>query len=689
MSMGRSDQYFAGRPTEEVGREIYERVQRYYRMIDQSGYFALLKKSHAQYYGMSMTEASTGLNFQAGFITRGGKSGERFNFRINQYRNLLQHLLVLMTSERSAFEAMAENTDSESQAQSILSEGLLENYQTEKRMERHAVRCAEYALYLSTGHSVLEWDVNAGRRYGVGPSGAPVFEGDLKMSAKTPLDVVVDSTSETPETRWKIVKRQDSKWDLIAQFPDLTDKLERISKESAQLDMYNFTVVSSEDSDLIPVWDFYHERTPALPDGRLVTVLPGGDVIYDGPLPYRKVPIYTLQPYNIQGTPYGYTPGFDILSIQDAVDILGSTILSNQIAFGTQLIGLPKGHDIGYQQIADGLAALEFDPKLGPPVPLQLTQTAPEIFSWINQLISFAEQLAGLNSVVRGNPQGQLQGASGAAMALLASQAIQFANGFQREWEFFNEDIGTGTIQVLQDYASTPRVAQITGKANRSYMKEFKGSDINRVTKVRVKRVSAIAKTTSGKMALADNLLQHGAVNPDQYLSMVKTGQLDTMTEAPMSQQLNIRAENERLRDGKMPSALITDKHSRHIPEHLSILDSPEARENPVIVQNALAHVQEHMNLWRQLAASNPELLMLMGEPMPQMGQPPMPGGPMPGGPAPGPGMPSPDQMQAAPGAEAMQGQMPSQPGLPTNPMTGETFQPVGADDVEFTGGPL
>jgi hypothetical protein len=686
------NEYFALKPADEIGKEIYAKVQRYFRMIDDSGYFGLLKKSHAMYYGMNQRENSTGLNFRSGAITRGGEQGERFNININQYRNLLQHLLVLMTSDRAAYEAMAENTDSESQAQSILAEGLLENYQTEKRMERHLVRCGEYSLYLGTGYLLQEWDVQAGRKYGVdNQTGLPVYEGDLRLSGKTPLEVVLDPDSTSQETHWKIVKRQENRYDLVAQLPELADEIEKVSRKSAEIEKYTFSANKEDENDLIPVWDFYHEKTPAVPEGRMVTILPGGDVIYDGPLPYRKAPVFTFQPYNIEGTPYGYTPGFDIMGIQDGINVLASTILSNQVAFGTQLIGMPKGHDISYKQLADGLASVEFDPKVGPPIPIQLTQTAPEIFNWVNQLVQFAEQISGLNSVVRGNPQGQLQGASGAAMALLASQAIQFASGFQREWEFFNEDAGTGTIQILQDYATTPRIAQITGKANRSYLKQFKGSDISRITKVRVKRISAISKTTSGKMTLADNLLQHGSVNADQYLSMVKTGQLDTMTEAPMSQILNIRTENEKMREGTSPQALVTDRHSKHIPEHLTLLDSPEARENPQIVQVALAHIQDHLDKWKTLAVSNPDLLMLLGEPMPQSAQMMPPGGPQgqppQGGPMQPPGAPAEGQMQAAAGAEGLQEAMPFMPSMPTNPLTGEKFSPVNAGDVEFTSG--
>src|SRR5690606_10317354 len=137
---------------------------------------------------------------------------------------------------------------------------------------------------------------------------------------------------------------------------------------------------------------------------------------------------------------------------------------------------------------------------------------------------SFAEQIAGLNSVVRGNPEGQLKGASGSAMALLAAQAVQFANGFVREWDYFNEDVGTLSVKNLQTYAHTPRIAQVVGKNKRQYIKEFSGDKIAQVTRIRVKTGSAISKTQSGKMTIADNLLERQAVTADGYLKFIETG---------------------------------------------------------------------------------------------------------------------------------------------------------------------
>jgi hypothetical protein len=79
---------------------------------------------------------------------------------------------------------------------------------------------------------------------------------------------------------------------------------------------------------------------------------------------------------------------------------------------------------------------------------------------------------------------------------------------------------------------------------------------------------------------------------------------------------------------------VITDRHKLHIQEHSTVLDSPEVRKDPTIIQAVTKHIQDHINLLKTTA---PELLGLLGEQSlaPQTGPPT---GPPPGAPPQGPG---------------------------------------------------
>lgn len=664
-------QYFATKPTREAGKEVWAKVEEYYRDLDSSGYFNLVRKSYFNYYGSSTENTSTGRLFRSADITRGGKKGETYDIKINDFRNLLQHMLVMTTSERQAQETMAVNTDYESLVQAELGDGLLEYYQNQGSQEEKQVQAVETCLWGGGGYVTCTWDTEAGREFGQDPeTGVVKFEGDVAFNNYTCMDIIQDPNRNDVKSHWKIVKRYENRWDLMALYPELVDKIRGIESKDEELDKYSFSSRngSGDKSDEIAVFDFYHEKRPSVPQGRMITILPGGDVIFDGPLPYPEIPVYTVQPARIEGCPYGFTPAFDMLSIQEACDILNSSALTNLAAFGTQLIWVPKGSDINRKDLGTGLAVISSDGTLGKPEPLNLATVPPELFRLLDYYDAKMEKMVGMNSVARGNPEGQLSGASGAAMALLASRAIEFNSGLQRQYERLVEKTGTATIKTLQKYATTSRVAYIVGKSKRGYMKEFNGKNIDKLDRVVVKRTSAVSRTTAGKTEIANALLNQGMLtNPHQYIELISSGNLDTMIEAPLSELANLKSENERLREGEFVQAVLTDTHVLHIQEHKTIFDNPEVRGNPEFMQNALAHIQEHIAL---LQNTDPNLLQLLGQqPLaPQGALSPAGGGEAPAG--------APSDMPMDTSAQQVADQMPSGPGFPTNPVTGEEFQP-------------
>ena len=259
---------------------------------------------------------------------------------------------------------------------------------------------------------------------------------------------------------------------MAAKYSDLED---RILEDSADmLELARTTTINYlalEDSDNIPVYTLIHRPTPALPQGRYCQVLDNGTVLLDGPLPYKEAHIYRIAPDEEDGTIFGYSVSMDLLPMQEGLDVLYSTAMTNQATFGVQNVLVPKGSDLSVSQVAGGLNLMEFDNKAGEPKALNLTQTPAEIFNFMGMIEKLMETISGVNSVARGNPEASLK--SGAALALVQSMAIQFSQNLQRAYAQLIEDTGTGTINILKDFAATPRVAAIAGKSNRPLMKEF------------------------------------------------------------------------------------------------------------------------------------------------------------------------------------------------------------------------
>ena len=648
--------YFANLTVDEIGGELQKKVDDYYQYVRINGMLDLWRKSYRQYFRAG---------YHLGDMVRGGEVGEYSFLFVNHFRSILQAILSITVSQRPTFDARAVNNDYSSQAQTKLAQGLLDYYMREKRLERFVAEAVEFAIWSGEGYIALNWDVALGREYGVGQNNEPVKEGDIKFMSCSGVDIIRHPYLRKFEERhWLIVREFVNKYELAKKYPEfesdiINSEMFTGNLKNDFLDFYRIT-----DSDLIPLYRFYHDKTQSVPNGRYSEFIEGRTVLFDSDLPYPEIPVYALHPGSVYASPFGYSVSFDMLPIQRAIDGLASTIQTNQEAFGVQNVLVPKGSDISVEELSGGLNIVQYDAKMGKPEPMNLTATPVEIFNRYKELVNEMESISGINSVVRGNPESSLK--SGAALALVASQAIQFLQLTQQRYVQLLEDSGTAIISMLKQYATVPRVATIVGKMNTPYMKEFKGDDLENVNRVIVDMGNPLSKTTAGKIQIADTLLQYGFVkNPDMYFSVLQNGRLDSIMDPVQRQLMLIAQENESLSDGNNPPVLMTDNHSMHIQEHKQLLDSPEARNNPDLVVVVLAHIQEHIN---QLRTGDKDLFAILG----MQNLPPQ----------------TPDQSNI-PGVtqgasiNPMEQATGSLPNLPRNPMTGEQYQtPSGASAV-------
>ncbi len=699
-----SDTYFAADEAEKSVAYLSRKSSYWFNLLNSNRYIEKLRRSWEAYHGSYYSSYAS----DSHSISFAGESGELVNMAVNHYRNIARHIHTMITSNRPAFQARSVNTDYKSQVQTNLANGLLEYYHREKKMETYLKTAVEYAIVLGAGYVKMEWNATSGKIYDyIEPSmdeqfdydeegdpvdeggrklkAAPVYEGDVQFTNLSPFDVVFDSTKESPmDHDWVLCRSFKNKYDLMAKYPELEDEILKIRTKNDQ-QHYRMSLTPLDETVDIPVYEFYHKRTESLPEGRYILYLDEDTILIDTAMPYRSLPVYAIMPSHYLGTPYGYSPMFDLLPMQDAVNSLYSTILTNNNAFGVQSILSPRGNDIRISQVEEGLNFIEYNAIVaggapGRPEALQLTKTAPETYNFLEMLIRDMETISGVNSVARGNPESSLK--SGTALALVQSQALQFMSGLQQSYIMMLENLGTGLVELLQDFAKVPRVAAITGKTNRMKMQEFSSKDIESINRVIVDVGNSLANTTAGRVQMADNLIQMGVItNPEQYFSVINTGRLESMTEGANNQNLLIKAENEKLADGEVNViATAVDKHSLHIREHMNVLADPDLRQDSELVSRVLSHIQEHIEL---LQSTDPNLLGLIGEqPLapsggspinPQTGQPDQPAQPM---------QPM-SQTMENPQAGGVQntGQMPNMPDMPIDPATGQPFKggPEGA----------
>jgi hypothetical protein len=645
--------YFAARPAEDAVSVLIQKVENWKQIMEGTGYLEKLRRLYSSYHGGYYDSIGNSHD-----ITFDGDDDELVEIPINDLRNIGEHMLVMVTSSRPALECRAINTDAISQIQTNLGNGLLDYYMRQKRLENKLRTACQHAIAQGGGWIKMAWNAMVGditnkkeideakQQQADDPSveiPAAVYAGDVEFYNLSAIDVIEDISNESGISDWYLVRSFKNRWDLVAKYPELKDEIMRIPTKTTE-DRVRFGSRYIEETDLIPVFEFYHQKTEAIPEGRYMLFVSKNAIMYDGELPYRRIPLFPIKPAYILGTPLGYTPLFDLMPIQDASNSLYSTILTNQSAFGVQNILVPNGCNIDPNQMGGSLNILDYNPSAGKPEPLQLLATPKEVFTFVEMLTAAMERISGINSVVRGNPEANLR--SGSAIAMIQSNAIQFMSGLQQSYVQLMEDVGLALIEMLNDFADKPRIADIIGITGKAFAKLFSGKDLGNINRVVVDSANPLTKTLAGRTQMADNLLQYSTITPQQYVNVIHTGKLETATEDLLNEDIQVKLENEGFLMGQYQQVLVLDSHQKHIMKHKALCYDPSIRQDPKLVAMVLEHIQQHIEA---LKVADPDLLMLTGQQALQ--QPPM----GPGGPGMPPGAPAPDQGQMAPAPQDMQ----------------------------------
>jgi hypothetical protein len=569
------------------------------------------------YYGLA--ESGT----DSSRLSQAGVNGELYVLKVNHFRSLLQNLLVLITQQPPAVEPKTTNTDSKSMKQTITAKGVVDYYSREKKAKNYFKEAAEFSLFGGEGFVTLTWDPGAGEPKGINPeTGKPFYDGDVLFKSFHPVDVTREVYTDSNAARnWVIIREFENKYDLAAKYPQYAQEIIAMQKTPDFMSQYHYIAFEMANSDDIPTYTFYHEPSDALPNGRLMKYITNDLWLIDVDLPYKHVPVYRMLPAKWHGTPFGYTVAYDMMGIQRNYDALQSIIATNQMNYGVQNIVTWRGSEVDVVALSQGLNNIIVNAGSPPPQPLNLVQTPGELFSQSQNLVREMETLSGINSTARGNPEESLK--SGTALALVAAQAIQFNSGLQDSYNDLIQNTFTGLIEILQMYASTPRMIDIAGKSNRSYMKEFKADDLSNISRVVCESVNPISKTPAGRLQMAQDLLaMPGMIKiPQHYFEVIETGSFEPMVEHQTSQMIYIRSENEELSDGRSPHAILTEDHLLHVREHSTVLDSIESRQDPAILNAVLAHINEHLKIFEDPA--NYKFLICLGQNPPPPPPPP------------------------------------------------------------------
>src|SRR6185312_13656290 len=174
--------------------------------------------------------------------------------------------------------------------------------------------------------------------------------GDWEFENLTTLDIVRDvDVLSYQQLEWVIVRRFENKWNLIAQYPQFRDAIMRASWALTDKRNSKFGYSAANHRDLVPTFEFFHNKTVAVKDGRQTKFLDADTVLFDGPLAYTARPVYRCAYAELRNNPFGWTVGFSLLPLAEANNRLTSTLLTNVATFGVTRVLNPRGANISLQ----------------------------------------------------------------------------------------------------------------------------------------------------------------------------------------------------------------------------------------------------------------------------------------------------------------------------------------------------
>lgn len=713
----RSDVYWAAHTdVSEVVRELQAKRKDYRTWLESSGATRRALSALRAFYGWG----PQGLG-DTSMLGASGQTGEYTEMAVPEFSGLVEQAFAQLTASKAAFQAVPETGDYEAQASARFAEQLLESYDRDSDIEECEDEATLSGLLTRETAVVLGWDEQKGKLLSL-DGGRPIFEGDIRADVALPWDVTYDCEARhKKDLQWIAVSRAVNRWDLVKflerQMPAMEAAVEEVEDFNRREQLISlikawdepedeFTDVraflrsgkrsESNHRDLVVMWELRHLPTPSLPQGRLVRFLDDTAVIYDSAAlgvgyPYESLCVQWFEPSKVVGTASGHSLAWDLLGMQELVDMVATAGATATSASSVSNIWTPPGANLTVRSLADGLNLIESEVK---PEALHAVKLDPQAMAFAETCRNWMQRRMGLNDVSMGDPT---KGMPAQLAALLDAKVVQFWSRAIKSLSKMRAGLREDLIYILKRFASSKRMATLAGANNQWTRQEWDKAKLKNVARITVEPVSAVSKTLAGKLSMADALLERGLLKtPEEYLSVKSTGRLEKLTEWQDMNLLRIQREKELLRQGvglppvdelatnnaldadpgampvfqsipgKFVRPTVVDTPWLDIPEYAAVMASPEARDNPTVMKAVTDVILLKAQMWRSMP---PEIIAALG------GFPPPPSGM-------GPEVaPAEASEVPLPGGESPEGvRRINPPKPPPNPLTGE--QQPAANDV-------
>lgn len=562
-------------------------------------------------------------------LTFEGVQGELTRMQTPEARTAINRLKAVISKQRLSFSCMAEVGGSDISEEIKIGNALCDQIIQNERLDLKAPECLEGALVCGKWFLKTIWNSEKGDPIGYrDEDGLLLRAGGPEISLISIFDCFYDVDYNSAQDRpWMMVRTRRSRWDLMAEHPDIADQIKGLSPAQEVLGAsfwFNPTFVNN---DTVIVWEFYHRPSPAMPEGRILIFSSSETVYYDDVNKYGVIPIEEMSPESVLTTGLGYPKLSDLLPSQEMLDNTISAIATNSSQFAVQNVLVSRNANINIEEI-NGMRFVSYTPENvpggGEPKALNLSATAPETFKFADMLSGKIDKISLLNGALQGQPPPGVT--SGTAIATLAASGIESINPYTLCYYYCLEKTMWHALNAYQKFGSAFQTIKVAGKNLQITGKSFNKDTIKNLSGVKIITTNPLMQTIAGRIEIAEKMMAIPKEFWGDYAAILEGEPLQNLTKGAVAQRDLIMLENEQMSQGVKVPALATDNHAEHIKGHAEPLNDPNVRINGQVNQVYLDHIMEHYTLSKQTA---PDLMymvqtgMMPAAPPPQAAPPP------------------------------------------------------------------
>jgi hypothetical protein len=591
------------------------------------------------YYSPAIVQQSwdTSLVFQ-------GEQGELVRMHTPKARVAINRLKALISQQRLSYQCMAEVMGTDVSDEIKIGNGLTDQIIQNERLDLKGPECLEGAFVCGKWFMKAIWSSERGDAVGYRDyDGKLLRTGGPEVTTHSPFDVFYDvDYNSTQERPWMMVRLKRSRWDLVAEHPDMADSIRALPSAQTTLGASYWFNSSFVNYDTVVVYEFYHKPCPAIPQGRIIIFSDMNTVYYDDINRYGIIPIEEMTPETVLTTGLGYPKLTDLLGSQEMYDNTISAVVTNSSQFAVQNVLVSRNANINLEEI-NGMRFVSYTPENvpggGKPEALNLSQTAPETFKLIELLSGNLDSLSLMNGALQGQPPPGVT--SGTAIATLAASGIQSLTPYSLCYNYCLEKVMWHCLNAYQKFGDAFQTLKMSGKNSQITGKLFNKDSIKNLSGVKIITTNPLMQTIAGRLEIGEKILSMPRDLWADYSAILNGEDPKNLTRGVVTQSQLMEQENEQMASGQQVPVLATDNHPQHMKCHNDMLSDPNVRLNGAVNKIFLDHIMEHYQLSKQTA---PDLMYMV-----QTGQMPATPPPPPSGPAQNGGIPPLEATQGAP----------------------------------------